>query len=267
LTFRFEENDKMGRVQNKVALITGGAMGLGRASAHRLAEEGAKVIITDIVDTEGQATANEIIAKGGEAIYLHHDVSQEAEWIAIINKAVSHFGALHILVNNAGIAITGTILDMSMEDYRKQNAINLDGVFLGMKYSIPAITESGGGSIINLSSVAGLKGAPGLCAYAMTKGGVRLLSKSVARECIALENNIRVNSVHPGIIETAIWDKMGGDETGENRARISEAAETVVPGGKVGQPIDIANGVLFLASDDSSYMTGSELVIDHALTA
>jgi NAD(P)-dependent dehydrogenase (short-subunit alcohol dehydrogenase family) len=257
----------MGRVQNKVALITGGAMGLGQASAQRLAEEGAKVVITDIADSEGQAAADSINASGGEAIFLHHDVTQENEWIDIIQKAVSHFGALHILVNNAGIALTGNILDMSMEDYRLQNAINLDGVFLGMRYAIPAITVSGGGSIINLSSVAGIKGAPGLCAYAMTKGGVRLLSKSVARECIALENNIRVNSVHPGIIETAIWDKMGGDDVGENRTRISEAAESVIPGGKIGQPVNIANGVLFLASDESSYMTGSELVIDHGFTA
>jgi NAD(P)-dependent dehydrogenase (short-subunit alcohol dehydrogenase family) len=257
----------MGRVQNKVALITGGAMGLGQASAQRLAEEGAKVVITDIADSEGQAAADSINTSGGEAIFLHHDVTQENEWIDIIQKAVSHFGALHILVNNAGIALTGNILDMSMEDYRLQNAINLDGVFLGMRYAIPAITVSGGGSIINLSSVAGIKGAPGLCAYAMTKGGVRLLSKSVARECIALENNIRVNSVHPGIIETAIWDKMGGDDVGENRTRISEAAESVIPGGKIGQPVNIANGVLFLASDESSYMTGSELVIDHGFTA
>jgi len=257
----------MGRVQNKVALITGGAMGLGQASAQRLAEEGAKVLVTDIEDSVGQATADKINADGGEAIFLHHDVTQEKEWIEVIEKAVSHYGALHVLVNNAGVAITGTILDMSMEDYRLQNAINLDGVFLGMKYAIPAITESGGGSIINLSSVAGIKGAPGLCAYAMTKGGVRLLSKSVALECVSMENNIRVNSVHPGIIETAIWDKMGGEDVGENRTRISEAAESIIPGGKVGQPTNIANGVLFLASDESSYMTGSELVIDHGFTA
>ena len=124
LPFDSKRMIKMGRVQNKVALITGGAMGLGQASARRLAEEGAKVVITDIADAEGQATADEINAKGGEAIYLHHDVTQEAEWIAIIDKAVSHFGGLHILVNNAGIALTGTILEMSMDDYRKQNAIN-----------------------------------------------------------------------------------------------------------------------------------------------
>lgn len=261
----------MGRVANKVALITGGAMGLGKASAERLAGEGASVVITDIADTEGQAAADKINSDGGKALFIHHDVSQESEWVSVIEETLAHFGALHILVNNAGIALTGTVLDMSMADYHKQNSINLDGVFLGMKYAIPAITQSGGGSIINLSSVAGIKGAPGLSAYAMTKGGVRLLSKSVARECVEMGNNIRVNSIHPGIIETAIWDKMGGDNqvdnVGENRARISEAAEAVIPGGKIGQPADIANGVLFLASEDASYMTGSELVIDHGFTA
>jgi len=261
----------MGRVANKVALITGGAMGLGLASAKRLSDEGASVVITDIADEVGQAAAEGINKNGGKALFIHHDVSLEDDWIQVIKKTLSHFGELHILVNNAGIALTGTVLDMSMADYHKQNSINLDGVFLGMKYSIPAITESGGGSIINVSSVAGIKGAPGLCAYAMTKGGVRLLSKSVARECIAMGNNIRVNSIHPGIIETAIWDKMGDDiadeNLGDNRARISEAAEAVIPGGKIGQPIDIANGVLFLASEDASYMVGSELVIDHGFTA
>ena len=262
----------MGRVSNKVALVTGGAMGLGKASALRLAEEGAKIVITDIDDDAGQASAKEICETGAEAIFLHHDVSKDEEWAEVISKAMAHFGALHILVNNAGIALSGTVLDMPLEDYHKQNSINLDGVFLGMRHSIPAITESGGGSIINVSSVAGIKGAPGLSAYAMTKGGVRLLSKSVARECVELGNNIRVNSVHPGIIETAIWDKLGSgsiDESsvGENRTRIAEAAEAVIPGGKIGQPIDIANGVLFLASEDASYMTGSELVIDHGFTA
>ncbi|MBL4681770.1 MAG: glucose 1-dehydrogenase [Pseudomonadales bacterium] len=257
----------MGRVANKVALISGGAMGLGKASAERLAFEGASVVITDIADKEGQAAADQINEEGGKALFIHHDVSQETEWVSVIEQTLAHFGALHILVNNAGIALSGTVLDMSMADYHKQNSINLDGVFLGMKYSIPAIAQSGGGSIINISSVAGIKGAPGLSAYAMTKGGVRLLSKSVARECIEMGNNIRVNSIHPGIIETAIWDKLGGDNVGENRARISEAAESVIPGGKIGQPLDIANGVLFLASEDASYMTGSELVIDHGFTA
>jgi len=257
----------MGRVANKVALISGGAMGLGKASAERLASEGASVVITDIADKEGQAAADQINEDGGKALFIHHDVSQEKEWISVIEQTLAHFGALHILVNNAGIALSGTVLDMSMADYHKQNSINLDGVFLGMRYSIPAITQSGGGSIINISSVAGIKGAPGLSAYAMTKGGVRLLSKSVARECIEMRNNIRVNSIHPGIIETDIWNKLGGDNVGENRARISEAAESIIPGGKIGQPLDIANGVLFLASEDASYMTGSELVIDHGFTA
>jgi len=258
----------MGRVQDKVALITGGAMGIGRACAERLAGEGAKVAITDIVDDTGESVVRGINENGGEAIYLHHDVTSEAEWQSIIADVTNHFGKLNILVNNAGIAIGGPITEMSLADFRKQNQVNLEGVFLGLKYSIPAIAKAGGGSIINLSSVAGLKASPGLSAYAMTKGGVRLLSKSVAKECANAGNNVRVNSVHPGIIETAIWDKMSLPMAdGANRLDPAAIAAASVPGGKLGQPADIANGVLFLASDDSSYINGSELVIDHSFSS
>lgn len=258
----------MGRVDNKVALVTGGAMGIGRACAERLAAEGAMVAITDVADDAGEAVVRGINASGGTAIYRHHDVTSEAEWQEIVAEVTDHFGKLNILVNNAGIAIAGPITEMSLADFRKQNQVNLEGVFLGLKYCIPAIAQSGGGSIINLSSVAGLKASPGLSAYAMTKGGVRLLSKSVAKECANAGNNVRVNSVHPGIIETAIWDKMGRPSaSGANRTDVAAIAQNAVPGGKLGQPIDIANGVLFLASDDSSYINGSELVIDHSFSS
>ncbi|MCB1694384.1 MAG: glucose 1-dehydrogenase, partial [Pseudomonadales bacterium] len=243
-------------------------MGIGRACAERLAGEGAKVAITDLADDAGESVATQIKRAGGEAIYLHHDVTSEAEWEDILPRVIDWFDRLDILVNNAGIAIAGPITEMTLDDFRRQNRVNLDGVFLGLKHCIPLIAQAGGGSIINLSSVAGLKASPGLSAYAMTKGGVRLLSKSVAKECANAQNNVRVNSVHPGIIETAIWDKMGlPSADGANRADVSAIAANAVPGGKLGKPKDIANAVLFLASDDSSYVNGSELVVDHAFSS
>ena len=243
-------------------------MGIGRACAERLAGEGAKVVITDVADSAGEAAVAAINKAGGEAVYLHQDVTSEDEWQQVVARIVEQFGGLHILVNNAGIAIAASITEMSLADFRKQNQVNLEGVFLGLKHGIPAIAASGGGSVINLSSVAGLKASPNLAAYAMTKGGVRLLSKSVAKECANIGNNVRVNSVHPGIIETAIWDKMGLQTAdGANRTDVNAIAASAVPGGKLGQPTDIANGVLFLASDDASYVNGSELVIDHSFSS
>jgi NAD(P)-dependent dehydrogenase (short-subunit alcohol dehydrogenase family) len=259
----------MGQVDGKIALMTGAAMGIGAACAVRLAEEGATIILTDIDDKKGESTAALINSNGGRAEYLHQDVTQEDQWIALVNDIGARHGGLDILVNNAGIAVVcESITEMSLEDFHLQNSINLDGVFLGLKHCIPVMSGSGGGSIINLSSVAGLKAAPSLAAYAMTKGGVKLLSKSVAKECAVAGNGVRVNSVHPGIIDTAIWNKMGlgADVPGENRTETSEIAQQAVPGGKLGVPTDIANGVVFLASESSSYMTGSELVIDHGLS-
>ncbi|MDZ7685897.1 MAG: SDR family oxidoreductase [Gammaproteobacteria bacterium] len=182
-------------------------------------------------------------------------------------KSSNRFSRLDILVNNAGIAIAEPITEMSLADFQRQNAVNLDGVFLGLKHCIPTIARFGNGSIINVSSVAGLKAAPGLSAYSMTKGGVRLLSKSVAKECANAGLEIRVNSVHPGIIETAIWQKMGlPGAQGDNRSISGTAAESAVPGGKLGKPEDIADAVVFLASSESRYVNGSELVVDHAFS-
>lgn len=258
----------MGRVENKVALITGGAMGIGRACAERLASEGAIIVITDVIDEVGMSAVDAITKTGGQASYLHHDVTSEDEWIKILQQIRQLHGRLDILVNNAGIAVRASIFEMTMAQFQKQNAVNLDGVFLGLKHGIPFMAEQDGGSVINVSSVAGLMASPGLSAYAMTKGGVRLLSKSVAKECAALGNGVRVNSIHPGIIETAIWNKMDANpEGGENQADVETIAEMAVPGGILGKPVDIANGVLYLASDDSRYVNASELVIDHGLSA
>ncbi len=178
------------------------------------------------------------------------------------------FGRLDILVNNAGIAIAGSVLTMTLADWRRQTAINLDGVFLGVKHALPLMRASGGGSIVNISSLAGLKGSATLAGYCATKGGVRLFTKAVALECGAARDNVRVNSVHPGIIETPIWLGIapGAGAPGANAPDLDAMSEMVVPIGKKGVPEDIAQGVLYLASDESRYVTGSELVIDGGLS-
>ncbi len=258
----------MGRVAGKVALVTGGASGIVRASALLLAREGAAVVVTDIQDDAGKDVVAVIQKAGGDAIYLRHDVADEDAWIGVVAETKKRFGKLHVLVNNAGIAIASSVLTMSLADWRRQQAINLDGVFLGVKHSLPLMRESGGGSIINISSLAGLKGAATLAGYCATKGGVRLFSKAVAMECGAARDNVRVNSVHPGIIETPIWLGIvpGADQPGANAPNLDAISETVVPIGSKGLPEDIAAGVLYLASDDSRYVTGTELVIDGGMS-
>src|SRR5260221_8413392 len=257
-----------GRVQGKVALVTGAASGIGRACALLLGKEGATVVVTDIQDDAGKDCAAKIKHAGGDAVYLRHDVANEEAWVGVITEVKNRFGRLDVLVNNAGIAIAGPITEMSLADWRKQESINLDGVFLGVKHSLPLMRASGGGSIVNISSLAGLKGSANLAGYCATKGGVRLFSKAVALECAQLRDNIRVNSVHPGVIETPIWlgiiPSVG--EPGANAPDLDQLSQTFVPVGKKGVPDDIAAGVLYLASDESRYMTGSELVIDGGLS-
>lgn len=259
----------MGRLATRVALVSGGASGIGKASAVRLAEEGAKVVVADIDAELGQQTVGAIQDNSGTATFMRLDVTNESQWQECVAATVDVYGGLNILVNNAGIAVGGSILTMTLEDWQRQQAINLDGVFLGVKYAIPAMIESGNGSVINISSVAGIKGSANLAAYNATKGGVRLFTKGVARECSANRWPVRVNSVHPGVIETPIWDKMNPEllEAGMNTMDLESMAEQVVPTGQLGKPLDIANGVVFLASDESSYMTGTELIIDGGLCA
>ncbi len=257
------------RLQGRVALVSGGASGIGAACAKRLAAAGAAVFLTDVDTLQGEQVAAEINASGGQAKFSQHDVTDEAQWERVVAECQSQFGGLNILVNNAGIAIMCDVFEMSLEDWQRQQAINLDGVFLGVKHCVPVMKDmSDGGSVINISSVAGLQGAAGLSAYNATKGGVRLFTKGVALECGRNGWPVRVNSVHPGIIATPIWDKI--DPTlatdGANNYDPDEMSETAVPIGVSGQALDIANGVLFLASDESSYMTGSELVIDGGLS-
>jgi NAD(P)-dependent dehydrogenase (short-subunit alcohol dehydrogenase family) len=258
-----------GRVSGKVALVTGGASGIGRGCAEKLASEGAFVVVSDIQDDLGKHTVSGIAAAGGQAEYVHHDVTDEDEWTSVVGGIKARHGRLDILVNNAGIGIGGPILEMKLSDWRRQTAVNLDGVFLGVKHGIPLMRQSGaGGSIVNISSVAGLKGSPALAGYCATKGGVRLFTKAIALECANAKDGIRVNSIHPGLIETPIWITVGeAVNPGANAPPDLDAMSAMsVPLGVKGLPEDIANGVLWLSSDEARYVTGLELVIDGGLT-
>jgi NAD(P)-dependent dehydrogenase (short-subunit alcohol dehydrogenase family) len=269
-----------GRIEGRVAFVTGAASGIGRAAAIALAREGAQVMLTDIDAPGGRETAKMIEANGGIAQFRGQDVTEEDRWAELMTRTLALFGRLDILVNNAGIGIGVPITEMTLDQWNRQISINMTGVFLGVKHAIPAMRTakpSGnyrGGSIINISSVAGLVGSPGLTAYCATKGGVRLFSKAVAMECAAAGDGIRVNSVHPGIIDTPIWAKIdaGGilqtlSPEGSNAPPADAIAANGTPLGFAGQPADIADGIVFLASDESRYMTGSELVIDGGWTA
>jgi NAD(P)-dependent dehydrogenase (short-subunit alcohol dehydrogenase family) len=254
----------VGQLDGKVAIVTGGASGIGAASAETFAREGAIVVVTDIDEARGAAVVHGIEAAGGKAVFMAQDVTDEARWRDVVAETEQRFGRLDILFSNAGIAILCTLIEMSLADWQRQNAINLDGVFLSVKYAIPAMRRSGGGSIIITSSGAGLRGSAGLAAYCATKGGVRLFAKALAMECAAAGDNIRVNTVHPGVIDTPIWTKVtGGGRAGSNAPLdASQLAANGTPLGRAGTAQEIADGVLFLASDQSSFMTASELVID-----
>ena len=255
---------RTGRVEGKVILVTGGASGLGAESARRLASEGARVVLTDRAVAEGGAVADDIVAQGGQAIFLAHDVTVEADWQRVVDSAVARFGGLHVLVNNAGIASSGLeLMTHTLEAWRQVLSVNLDGVFLGMRYAGPAIAAAGGGSVINLSSILGKVGFAGAAAYCASKGGVALLTKAAAMEWAPL--NIRVNSIHPGFIETPMVANVIHEA--ENGNELKEMIISRHMLGRLGVPREIADGVVFLASDESSFMTGAELVIDGGYTA
>jgi NAD(P)-dependent dehydrogenase (short-subunit alcohol dehydrogenase family) len=260
-----------GQVADKVALVTGGASGIGEAVSELLAREGASVAVTDIDDLRGPELVARIKKAGGEATFWHQDVTSEERWIEVVAEIVNRYGRLDILVSNAGIGIgVPSITEMTLEDWRRQTAINLDGVFLSVKHCLLAMRKSGGGSIIMMSSLAGLRGAQSLAGYCATKGGVRLFAKAIAMECASFGDGVRVNSVHPGIIDTPIWGKIptGAGGHGQN-APIDpeERAKFATPFGRAGHAMEIAQGVLYLASDASSYVTGMELVIDGGMNA
>ncbi len=252
-----------GRIQKKNAIVTGGGNGIGKAIAERFAKEGARVIITDSNRQDGISAA-----EGSESIsYCYQNVTAEKDWQKLIKFARDQFKQIDILVNNAGILATETsqvLEDTSLKQWRTIQAVNSEGVFLGCKYGVEAMRETGG-SIINLSSIAGLIGSPHLVAYGASKGLVRQLTKSIAVHCGREGYRIRCNSIHPGIIRTKMQDQVvalnGGDTNEKWKDRIN-----MIPLGEVGTAEDIANGALFLASDEARHITGAELVIDGGMT-
>ena len=248
----------MGRLEGKVALISGGARGQGEAEARLFANEGARVVFADILDTEGKKVEAEINETGGEAKYIHLDVTSESEWNAAVKEAVNSYGKLDILVNNAGIGVGKNVEETTSEEWDRVQDVNSKGVFLGTKAAIPAMRASGGGSIVNISSIAGLVGIAS-APYVASKGAVRLLTKSTAVQYGP--EKIRCNSVHPGFIETEMTREMMSDS--EERAK----RLAITPLGIFATAHDVALSVLFLASDESRFMTGSELVIDGGITA
>lgn len=250
-----------GRVADKVALVTGAASGLGKATAERLAGEGAAVVVADIRGEPAEAVAAAIRQSGGRATARQLDVSNETDWSAAVADAESAFGKLDVLVNNAGTADGTWIHKLSLDRWRKVMAINLDGVFLGIKYGAEAMKRCGGGSIVNISSVAGLVGiAEGASAYCASKGGVTLLTRAAALEFALLKSNIRVNSVHPGYMQTPMLEGVINAYREPDAAR--DALMRNEPLGRFGEPKDIANAVLYLASDEAAYVTGTQLTVD-----
>jgi NAD(P)-dependent dehydrogenase (short-subunit alcohol dehydrogenase family) len=249
----------MGRLDGKVALISGGARGQGAVEARMFCAEGAQVLFGDILDEEGAALEKELRDGGADATYVHLDVTSEDDWLAAVALAETRYGKLNVLVNNAGILIRKTIEETTEEDWDRIMAVNVKGVFLGTKTAIPAMRRAGGGSIVNISSVAGLVATRDSAAYSATKGAVRLFTKTIAIDHV--KDGIRVNSVHPGPIKTDMIREMVANED------VWRDRLTRLPMARAGEPEEIAYGVLFLASDESSYMTGSELVMDGGSTA
>jgi 3(or 17)beta-hydroxysteroid dehydrogenase len=249
----------MGRVDGKVAIVTGAANGLGRADAVALAREGARVVVTDVNAAGVEHLAAELNARrSGSALGLVQDVRDESRWREVVDAAVRQFGGLHVLVNNAGVVQMATPETCTLEQFRFHNAVMSEGVFLGCRTAIPALKASGGGSIVNVSSIASHLGYPVYFAYSAAKGAVRAMTKSIAVHCQMNKYNIRCNSIHPGAIETA----MVRDSTRELGLEMSVYTES--PTG-IGQPTDVANVVLFLASDESRYVNGAEILIDNGL--
>jgi 3(or 17)beta-hydroxysteroid dehydrogenase len=266
----------MNRVLDKIAVITGGGSGIGRAASIALGKEGAKVVVTDINAEAGEAVAAEIRRAGHTARALYHDVGDEQSWKTVIDSALSEFGHLDVLVNNAGVGPTKSLLETSLADWHAVLRINLDGVFLGMRAGVeamrplPSRPRRGSASIINLSSILGIVGLSEATAYSASKGGVRLMTKSVALECAAKGWDVRVNSIHPGFIATPMVDEavarfaaLGGIDTETQRKAFAD----LHPLGRLGLAEEIAAAIVFLASDESSFVTGAELAVDGGYTA
>jgi NAD(P)-dependent dehydrogenase (short-subunit alcohol dehydrogenase family) len=249
----------MRRLDGRVALVTGAASGIGAATAHRLAEEGCAVMITDLQDAAGEQVAKDVVDAGGRASYLHHDVSSQDDWVAAVAKTVETYGRLDILVNNAGMGDLAAIEDTSLEDWNRTIGIDQTGVFLGMKFAADALKASGHGSVINISSIFGTSGGFGTSpAYHAAKGAVRTLTKNIALHWAT--DGVRVNSIHPGFIDTPILDQAKGTP-------FEQVMVDLTPMARLGRPEEIAAGVAYLASDDAAFVTGLELYIDGGFAA
>jgi NAD(P)-dependent dehydrogenase (short-subunit alcohol dehydrogenase family) len=266
----------MPRLDHKVALISGAARGIGAETAKLMAQAGAKVVIGDVLDEAGQQTAAAINGAGDNAEYIHLDVTKEEQWAAAVNLATSRYGKLDILVNNAGVFIGKGIEEISLAEWDGLVAVNMTGVFLGTRLAVQALREAAtssehGSAIVNLASIAGIVGSQLDPLYSMTKGGVTLFTKSAALEFARKGYRIRVNSIHPGVIQTDM-----GAQTFASRAQragtndtttVQQAVTETVPWGRLGVPTDIAKGIVFLASDDAGYVNGAGLVVDGGVTA
>ena len=255
-----------GRLAGKVVLITGGASGIGLASAEACAREGAVVVITDVSAQQGESEAKRLSAAGLTVEFARQDAASEADWNRIVDDVLERHGQLDVLVNNAGIAVIAPIEQETLEGWRRTQAVNMEGVFLGTRAAIRAMKDRGG-SIINISSIEGIVGDPMIPAYNASKGGVRIFTKSVALYCAQQGYGIRANSVHPGYVGTPLVENAIAALPAEQAATLQQDLIARIPLGRIAEPREIANVVLFLASDESSYMTGSELVVDGGYTA
>jgi 3(or 17)beta-hydroxysteroid dehydrogenase len=251
-----------GRLAGKAAFITGAGSGLGRAMATAFAGEGARVVVADIDVARGREAATSI---GERAVFLAHDVTSEEQWIANLAEAARAFGRVDTLINNAGIGTRGTVETTTLAEWRRIHAVNLDGPFLGCKHAIPLIAAAGGGAIINISSVAGLIGARDSAAYCASKGGLRLLTKSVALHCAHRRNGVRCNSIHPVYTETPMVEEMLASARDPEKMR--EAMTAMIPLGRLGTPAELAAMAVYLASDEARFVTGAEFVFDGGYTA
>lgn len=252
----------MPRLENRVVLLSGGASGIGAETARLVVREGGKAVVADRDEVKGRALAAEL---GAAAHFVALDVTQEASWQAAVAATVEKFGALHGLLNAAGVGVRNTIEGCTLDEYRRVNDINSLGTFLGCKLAIPAMKASGGGSIVNISSVLGLRGAAHAMAYSASKGAVRSLTKNVALHCAQMKYNIRCNSVHPGYIDTPMIAPRLEQNVENMTGR--QFLEELHPLGRLGRPEEVANMILFLLSDESTFSTGSEFVCDGGLTA
>ena len=252
----------MGRLEGKTALVTGAASGIGLQTSIRLAEEGARVMMTDINLEEGLQQVEKL---GANATFLKLDITEEEEWISVLDETVKRFDRLDILVNSAGMVLIADVEQITLEDWRKVHAVNLDGTFLGCKHGVRVMKEFGAGSIINLSSVSGMIGGFNLAAYNSSKGAVRMLTKSVALHCARAGYGIRCNSIHPTFIETPMLESMILDSPDPEKARQTLVRQ--VPLRRIGKPDDVANMIVYLASDESTFVTGTEMVIDGGVIA